>query len=551
MVYGFIRATAVLGAALLAACVGMAGVDRNGPSPIEEQLLAEIALERGDYRTAINKYLYVARRSDDPEYARRATALAWEFRFDAHALTAVERWLELEPDNVAAHGYRLRLATRFGRLDEALESLDVALGDPAERRDQDYASLATDLLGSPRQGRVLFEQLDETYPDTPGIKRSLAELAAQAGDIPAAVDYARETIAMRPDWNSTRAWLARLLLLNGERFSAFEQMAFALEREPGVDYELEFVRLLLAAGESESAADRLQRVGERYPDEPTVTLVGAAILDEGGRPQEAAAIYAAMIEAGTCRNECYWNLGSLAYDNGDYAAAVEWFREVGPGGRLESSVIAESQSWFALGEHGNALAVLDTYAADYPKRRFWTLAPRASLLSMTGRHDEAVQTSTLTVDYRPWDESVWLSHGAILEQAGQMDKALEAFRNAWEIAPDSSTAQNAYGYTLTITTRRYAEAEELIAAALEQDPQNAAIMDSMGWVLYKQGRVAEARVWFEQAWGLMEDPEIAAHLGELLWSEGERDAAAELLERAVELFPGDAVLESLLEQVTD
>lgn len=548
MVYGFMRSIVLLGAALLTACTGPGGVGRNGTSPIEEQLLAEIALERGDYRTAINKYVYVAQRSRDIEYARRASALAWEYGYDAHALTAAERWIELDPADTAAHGYRLSLATRFGRIDDALDSLDIYLGEPGVRRDQDYAGLATDLLASPRQGQALFLRLDAAFPNNAGIKRSLAELTAQTGDVSGAVTYARQTIALRPDWNATRAWLARLLLLDGDQSSAFEQMAFTLEREPGVEYELEFVRLLVAAGEIESAADRLQRVGERYPDESAVTLVGASVLSEGGRKDEAAKLYEAMIEAGTCRNECYWNLGALAYDRGDYAEAVEWFRGVGPGARLESSIVAESQSRFAMGATDDALEVLEIYANDYPKRRFAITETRAALLSSAGRHDEAVEASALTLEYRPWNEAVWLQHGYILEKAGRIEKALEAFRTAWEIAPDSPTTQNAYGYTLVLTTARYAEAEQLIAAALEQDPENPAIMDSMGWVLFKQGQIARARTWLEQAWALQEDPEIAAHLVELYRKAGEQDAANELLDYATGLFPGSAPLQKLREQ---
>ncbi|MBT8422922.1 MAG: tetratricopeptide repeat protein [Gammaproteobacteria bacterium] len=550
MTYGFMRAIALLAVASLTACVGPGGIGRDGPSPIEEQLLAEIALERGDYRTAVNKYLYVARSSRDVDYARRATALAWDYGFDAHALSAVERWLELDPEDVAAHGYRVRLATRFGRTDDALESLNMYLGDPAMRRDADYVLLATDLLTAPRQAAELFTRLEADFPESAGIQRSLAELTAQTGDVAAAIGYARKTIALRPDWNSTRAWFARLLLLNDERSSAYEQMAFALEREPGVEYELEFVRLLVAAEEFESAAERLQRVAERYPDEPAVTLVGAALLTEAGRRDEATALYGAMRRAGNCRSECYWNLGALAYDRGDYAEAIELFRNVGPGARLESAVIAESQTRFAMGETDAAIAVLETFATDYPKRRFAVTETKASLQSVAGRHDEAVETSMLALEYQPWNESVWLAHGAILEQAGRMDSALEAFRRAWEIAPQRSTTQNAYGYTLALTTTRYAEAEALIAAALEQDPQNPAIMDSMGWVLFRQGRLAQARVWLEQAWQLMADPEIAAHLVELLWSVDEPEAATALLDEAAALFPDSPALQDVRERVT-
>jgi len=531
--------------ASLAGCSGASGVARNGPSPIEGQLLAEIALERGEYQTAVNQYLTVARQSRDPEYARRATELAWDYGFDAHALTAAERWIALQPEDSAAHGYVARLAARFGRIDQALASLAIALGPPEERLDQDYVLLSADLLVSPRQGLALFERLDAQFPETAGIKRSLAELSAQNGDLDRAIVVARQTIALRTDWSATRVWLARLLLAKGERSSAFEQMAFAQENNPGVEYELEFVRLMATAGELDNAAQRLERISGRYPDEVAVVLVGASLLTQSGQLAEAETLYQDLLAAGRCFSECYWNLGALAFEREDYAAAIERFRRVGPGARQQAAVLAQSQARLALGDADGALAVLEAYATDYPKRRFAMLEPRAGLLTQSGRHEEAIALSGLATEYRPWSEAVWLAHGATLEQGGQIDKALGAFRTAWEIAPDSATTQNAYGYTLTISTTRYQEAEALIARALEQEPENPAIMDSMGWVLYKQGRVAAARVWLEQAYALLEDPEVAAHLGELLWHSGERDAAAKLLNSAAETFPENRSLEAV------
>lgn len=534
---------------MLTACSGPGGIGRTGPSPIEEQLLAEIALERGDYQTAVNKYLNVARASRDVEYAGRATSVAWDYGFDAHALAAAKRWVELAPRDESAHSYRVRLATRFGQLEDALASAEIALGPVEERQEQAYVALAADLLIAPRQGLQLFRQLEARYPQSPGIKRSLAELAAQAGDVAGAIAYARQTIALRPDWDTTRVWLARLLLANGERSSAFEQMAFALETNPGVEFELEFVRLMASAGEIAGAADRLERVSERYPEEAAVVLVGAELLADAGRDTEAEALYRRLINNGSCFSECYWNLGGLAFAQRNYAEAADFWRVVGAGSRQQSAVLGRSQAWQLLGDTDTALAVLDDFAADYPKRRFTILAPRAALLTFAGRHAEAIESTALALEYRPWNEALWLAHGAALEQGGQLDKALDAFRTAWELAPDSATAQNAYGYTLTIATDNYAEAEKLIARALDQETDNPAIMDSMGWVLYKQGRVSEAKALLTEAYGLLADPEIAAHLVELLWTTGERAAARELLDEAIQQFPESDALAAVREKL--
>jgi len=537
-------------AGLLAACGSGPALRLPGKAnPIESQLLAEIAIERGEYTVAVAHYLNVALQTDDPESAKRATELAYEYGFDAHALAAAERWLKLEPDNVAARTLAGILWVAICPASLIHWSLNIALGPPEKRTDRLYAALSGDLVIAARQGLALFERFNTNWPDTPGITRSLAELAAQAGDIDRAIEAARQTVSLRQDWYATRVFLARLLQLNGQRSSAFEQMSFALEMSPGVELELEFVRLLSATGEIQSAADRLERISLRYPDELAVLLTGAELLAHAGQFDESEAIYVKLLSASRCFSECYWQLGNISFYREDYSGAIALFNRVGSGERLKPAVLAVAQSWLELQEPQNALNALEQFASDYPKRAFSMLQPRASILMAEQRHAEAIALSKKALEYRPWSEELWLSHGAVLEQSGNLQEALEAFRQAWEIAPDISTTQNAYGYTLTVATRRYREAEKLITQALANDPDNPAIMDSMGWVLFKRGRLDEAREWLEKAFAVSNDPEIAAHLGELLWASGEKQQAREILTTAQAEFPNNLPLQRTVERL--
>jgi len=511
-------AVCAMAVTVLAACAGGFGsMQAPSASPIESQLLAEIALERGNYSTAVSQYLNVALLSRDPEHARRATELAYDYGFDAFALAAARRWVKLEPASELAHGYLGRLYTRYNKPDKAWDSLAIALGPVAERQDEDYALLSADLASSPRQALALFQRFNTEFPETPGVLRSLAELAAQNGDIAMAASAAQQTIALRPDWSTTRVWFAHLLLVNGEMSRAFEQMAFALESNPGIDFELEFVSLLAASNQLQNAADRLERLSDRYPDSLGVALLGAAVLNQAGQTEQATKIYQQLLASGKCRSECDWQLGAMALRQGDYAGAIESLGQVTAIDRLQPAKLAIAQAWLAQNEVDKALEVLAGFAADYPKRAFPMLQPRATVLAAAGRYAEAVETMRLALEYRPWSESLWLVLGGMHESDGKPDEALRAFRKAWELAPDVATTQNAYGYTLVTTTRQYAKAHKLIAQALEQEPANPAIMDSMGWVLFKQHKRAEARAWLERAYKMQPDPEIAAHLGEVLW----------------------------------
>ena len=159
-----------------------------------------------------------------------------------------------------------------------------------------------------------------------------------------------------------------------------------------------------------------------------------------------------------------------------------------------------------------------------------------------GRIDAALDQVAMAIEYHPWDANLWMYRGGIYEQKGQLDASVDAFRTAYGLEPESATVLNALGYTMTNATRDYEEAQGYISRALEKEPDNPAIMDSMGWVLYMQAEVDEARPWLERAYALMPDPEVAAHLGEVKWTQGEEDAAIEIWTEALQIDPDNPVL---------
>ncbi|MDP7041030.1 MAG: hypothetical protein QGF91_00100, partial [Gammaproteobacteria bacterium] len=184
--------------------------------------MAEIALQRGEYIVSAQQYLSLAQQSENPEFARRSTELAYDYGFDAHALASAERWVELEPDDPDALGYLGRLYVRRNFLDLAWEYLDKALPPLEQRTDASYTLLSVELSEAayPDRSLKIFERFNTTYPDTPGITAAIAGLAAQAGDMARAIEAARETVALAPQWTEARIWLARFLLLEGEHTNA-------------------------------------------------------------------------------------------------------------------------------------------------------------------------------------------------------------------------------------------------------------------------------------------------------------------------------------------
>ncbi len=544
----------VVAALLLNGCASIAPQkESSAASPIENQLMAEIAMQRGAYQVASEQYLQLAQQSKDPEYARRATEFAFQYGFDATALASAERWAKLSPADPAANYYLAALYVRRNSLDAAWESLQLALGPAADRTAEDYMQLSTVLADNGHASRALqlYQRLHNEYPDVAGISAALAVLAAESGDLELAVAAARETIALAPDWVATRVWLARFLLAQDELYSAYEQMAFALEMNPGIELELELVSLIASAGEYAEALERLERLQSRFPGSPDLQHTRALILMQAGEPQLARLEFTELLADAFFVNECFWYLGQFALQEGGYRQAIRYFSRINSGGWLVPSRVASSQAYLALGELEMALAVQREFAADYPKYAFETFVPRAEILYAIGRQTDALAAIEAARQYQPWNAELYMYEGGLHEQSGDLNAAIKSFEQAVKYAPDNATALNALGYTLTVTTRRYKDAYGYISRALELEPENPAIMDSMGWVLYKQGKLAEAREWLERAYAKLSDPEVAAHRGELLWAQGDQDGAQQIWQDALQENPDSAVLNATIKRLME
>ena len=189
-----------------------------------------------------------------------------------------------------------------------------------------------------------------------------------------------------------------------------------------------------------------------------------------------------------------------------------------------------------------ALNHLQQFAENYPKYAFDVLPAQARLLISMDRQTDALEVYDRALLYKPDKESLLLARGSLFESVGQLKNAINDFRRAVDVAPDSALALNALGYTLANQTNRYREAYRYTKRAMALDPDNAAVIDSMGWVQYRRGRLTDALTYLERAHALMPDPEVSAHLGEVLWVQGDREAAGQIWNQALQEHPDSPAL---------
>jgi tetratricopeptide (TPR) repeat protein len=513
-------------------------------------LMAEIAVQRKEYLSAAKEYLNAAMQSDDPEIADRATAFAFEYGYDAFALSGARRLLEIDPDNVTGHQYAGRLYLRRNDLIRALYHWRQALGPVEQRTDDDYLDLGAELLGETNAHGVtaLLSRLSTDAPDSAGLSLALAQAAYRTGAFELALVSARRAIDGGQDSEGAQILIARTLLVTGAEYQALQFMEAQLAANPSFGLELEYQSLLVAAGRTRRAMERFGDLVERYGTHPELVRVHGLISLQEGEVDEAERDFTQLVKQGQRVYESLYYLAQVALTRGDYREAIRVLSRIRGEPYLLSAQLRIAAAYGALDEPQAGLDHLDTFASDFPRYAVDVLEPRAQLLNQMGRVDDALETYDRLLRFRPDTVKIMIAKAVVLDQAGQLNEAIDIMERTVAIAPVNSAALNTLGYTLTNRTGHHKKGYELIRRALEIEPESPATIDSMGWALYRQGRLEEARSYLELAYSLLDDPELVAHLGEVLWRLGEKERARELWDRAFAADPENEPLKETRER---
>jgi tetratricopeptide (TPR) repeat protein len=294
-----------------------------------------------------------------------------------------------------------------------------------------------------------------------------------------------------------------------------------------------------ALGDPVAAAETMAK----GPQDEDSYEVRAALLDKAGDKQRLGALYDELKRDATRPDPArFMLLGQIAESLERYDEALTWYRSV-PGGeqrwaaRVRSDYVLHKLKR-ATDAYADLRALQADASADDDARRGAYLA-EADLKAKD--HDAAGEEDAYARGLGAFPDDAALLYARSLGRESRDDIAgAEAdLRRILVAEPDNVAALNALGYTLADRTTRYREALALIDRARAADPDNAAIIDSHGWVLYRLGRNDEALVELRRAFGLQKDPEIAAHLGEVLWVQGEKDEARRFFDESKRLQPED------------
>jgi len=513
-------------------------------------LQAEMALQRKEYLEAVTEYRKAAQMSESVDLARKATRLGFSYGFNEEALLAAKRWVKLDPDSDESRAFLGQLYFRLDDIRNSRRQFERLVKADPEDPGKRLLSLISYLSdeGVPKRADELMRALAKPYKDSAKAHYAVAVLALQAGDPEHAKKRASRAMELDPGYVRPQLLFARALMFEGETDKAIEYLAHLIgdSPQPDPDARMELALMYLLTGRDDDALSQVNQVLLEQSGRIDALRLMAIINFRAERLDAAWDDFEDLLASGQYRMDALYYLARIADYREQYERAVLLYREVQFGSntifsqRRASGLLAHQ-----LDDEEGAFDLLDDFAEASPNNAVEVVALKAQLLISLDRLDEGLALYEKAITFRPDNQNLILGRAELLLQIGRQDEAIAEYRAAVKRWPDSSMALNALGYTLADRTDQYKEAEKLIRKALALNPESPAIIDSLGWVLYKLGQHEEGLAELQRAYERMEDPEVASHLVEVLAELERRDEALALLESAEKLHPDNKLLEDV------
>ncbi|MFZ1830895.1 MAG: tetratricopeptide repeat protein [Candidatus Competibacteraceae bacterium] len=515
-------------------------------------LAAELAGKRDQLDVALSYYQKAALISNDPRVAERAAVLALLMKENAAALDLAQRWNHLAPGNEQAEQTLALALLRNGRLEEAIGYLET-VRRAASKKDQQqgYATIAS-LLGQTDDKALalrVMRQFRDRNPRSAFAQYYHATLATVAEDREQALASLNLALTHDPKLVPAHLLRTRLLLDRGDPPAALAGLAKAVASLPrDRNLRMSYARLLVDAGQLDNAHRQFATLLNQNPKD-TDSLYALGLLAAETRQFDLAeAYFLDLIKRKTRLNEAYFELGRIEEQRGDYAKAQGWYERVKDEERYLSAqmrmgvVLAKAGNLAAAGQH------FDTLRQNNPQNSMALYLAEAEALREAERYQEAFDSLERALVAHPDDKELRYARALAAEKIDRLDILEQDLRAILAADPKNSQALNALGYTLADRTDRYQEALGYIEQALAQLPDDAAILDSMGWVQYRLNNRDKAVEYLRRAYQANPDAEIAAHLSEVLWVNNQREEAKKIWKEALAREPNSVHLRKLRER---
>jgi tetratricopeptide (TPR) repeat protein len=522
----------------------------NPREVIYQLLVAELAWRRGEYDLALTSLLNLAKKFPSSDLAERATRIALHGRLYERAIQAAQLWLEQQPTNSKAREILIQLLMRRGDTKNALPLIEKVLEDTKESSlREDFINNWLKFLPNPVKIQETIEHLIAKRPDDPVLLLTQAELLISTEQEEEAKAVLTRLLEIKPDHEQAVALYAYILDKQNLTSQALEWLQKALDQYPEQhEWRLMYARLLADAEQYQASMTQFKQLQLQYPQNGEILYALGILALQLDQLSAARDYFLELIKTGEQVNTARFYLGQIAQAEKKYELALFWYQQIKGGSNYLNAVVRIALIYVEQGKIEKAVKYLRQVPVDNEEDASALLQLEAEILIEQQQYEQAMKAYNQALKLQPDDTDLLYMRSLLADKMGFVSQMEQDLRRILQLEPQNANALNALGYGLTEYTDRLGEAYELIKQALILKPNEHYILDSMGWILYKMGHYAESLAYLRKAQAKQADPEIAAHLGEVLWMSGERQSAQEIWEKALEQFPNDKKLREVIQR---
>jgi len=539
---------------------------RNQPlaeAPLEQGLNAdllysllagEIAGNTGNLEASVKFYLQAALDSEDSRVAARATYISLYSKDYESALAALERWDELAPDNDDVNRMYAVAYLKLHEPELAVSYIRKIL-DAADYTPEQKTLAVKKLLqreSNTRDGLTVLAILNQSDPGNSKMLILQARYAAQLEQYDDSVALLDEVLRIDDSLSDVHIIKSRILAAQGHGEQALEIVRKVIADQPGnTALRMRFARMLVEERKLDEAREQFLILREQTPENTDVLLSLALLHIDTKELDKAVEYLQQIVELDDQVEVAYYYLGRIAQNREQLKLAISYYIKVLNGQYMFDSRLGVAGLLARLGKNDEALKQLETLAekqTSWPNQVRAYLA-RGEILRKMNRFEEALDMYNRVLQQNPDDSDLLYARAMIAEKVDRLDITEADLLKVLSTEPENANALNALGYTLADRTQRLYEARDYIKRAAELVPDDPAILDSLGWVNYRLGEMQEAVKWLGKAYEKLQDAEIAAHYGEVLWKLNKQDEARKVWAKARELDANHPVLLETLQRL--
>ncbi|MBS0339272.1 MAG: tetratricopeptide repeat protein [Proteobacteria bacterium] len=531
-----------------------------------EVLVGELTLRSGDPGTSYGLILDSARRTRDPQLFQRATEIALQSRSGDAALAAARAWKQAIPDSRDARRLELQILVALNRLPETVEPLRTELAATPQVEKpvlmnviaRNYARATDKKQAASVVEQALSDELKNPAMAAPAWA-AIGRVRLAAEDNAGAMDAARKGLQADPAGEAPAVLALDLMDANqAEAEGLVKTFLNNPKANPGV--RMGYARELAQDRRYAESTSQLTILTRQYPELPEPWLLLGSLQAQA--KQDAAAEssikkYIALTQKQVDGDErplagmtqAYFVLSQTAEHRKDYRAAEGWLAKIDSPEDLTATQLRRAMLLARQGKLDEGRELIRALPGDTPEQQRQKLMAEVQLLRDTKHYQEAYDLLAKASAAAPNDADLIYDQAMVAEKLNRMDDMERLLRRLIAMKPDNQNAYNALGYSLADRNVRLDEARTLIQKAVQLAPDDPFIADSLGWVEFRRGNTQEATRILEAAYKQRPDPEIGAHLGEVLWTSGQRDRAMAIWKEALQADAENETLQETLKRL--